>query len=148
MLQIGKYTPAQNGREASIERAYYGQGFIMKDEEAYVKHPDKVCYVPELSDAAYTHNDLLRICDGQEALARACFDGCDWQHPETWYTELFSCCGWVECPTCNRVFDAEATQECPFCHAIIDPKPSKILSFQRVPEYSPLTPKGENKGGR
>ena len=70
MLQIGKYTPAQNGRDALIQREFYGQGYIVKDEAAFLSHPDKVCYVPELSDTPYTHNDILALCDGQEALAR------------------------------------------------------------------------------
>ena len=74
MLQIGKYVPAHNGREALIQREFYEQGYIVKDEAAYRSHPERVCYVPELSDTPYTHNDLLALCDGQEALARMCFD--------------------------------------------------------------------------
>ena len=38
---------------------------------------------------AYTHNDLLALCDGQEALARVCFDCLNWQSPETWVDEQF-----------------------------------------------------------
>ena len=43
-------------------------GYIFKDEAAFLSHPDQVCYVPELSDTAYTRNDLLALCDGQEKL--------------------------------------------------------------------------------
>ena len=87
MLQIGKYVPAHNGREALIQREFYEQGYIVKDEAAYRSHPKRVCYVPELSDTPYTHNDLLALCDGQEALARVCFDCLNWQSPETWMDE-------------------------------------------------------------
>ena len=71
MLQIGKYTAPQDGRPAIIQREFYGQGYIFKDEAAFLSHPDQVCYVPELSDTAYTHNDLLALCDGQEKLAQS-----------------------------------------------------------------------------
>ena len=54
MLQIGKYVPAHNGREALIQREFYEQGYIVKDEAAYRSHPERVCYVPELSDTPYT----------------------------------------------------------------------------------------------
>lgn len=116
MLQIGKYTPAQNGREALIQREFYGQGYIVKDEAAYITHPDQVCYVPELSDVLYTHNDLLALCDGQECFARLCFDCVDWQSPETWIEEQFAYGEWKECPTCSRWIGFELMRECPHCH--------------------------------
>ena len=46
MLQIGKYTAPQDGRPAIIQREFYGQGYIFKDEAAFLSHPDQVCYVP------------------------------------------------------------------------------------------------------
>ena len=119
MIQIGKYTSARDGREALIQREFYGQGYIVKDEVAYVAHPEQVCYVPELSDTPYTHNDLLAICDDQENLARACFDCCDWQSPETWFEELFLI-GWIKCPACGRVYDTETLSDCPFCKGGLD----------------------------
>ena len=115
MIQIGKYTPAQNGREALIQREFYGQGYIVKDEVAYVAHPDQVCYVPELSDSAYTHNDFLALCNGQEELARECFYAVDWQSPDTWVDEQYQQGEWAECPTCGRVFEPFDTPEYPFC---------------------------------
>jgi hypothetical protein len=33
-LKIGQYTPATDEAEAIIEREFYGQGYIFKDEEA------------------------------------------------------------------------------------------------------------------
>ena len=115
MLQIGKYIPAHNGREALIQREFYAQGYIVKDEAAYRAHPDRVCHVPELSDTPYTHNDLLALCDGQEALARACFDCLNWQSPETWVDEQFYFGEWARCAHCRRVYDAGDHEACPHC---------------------------------
>lgn len=53
-LKIGEYVPAdeERGTPRKIRRDYYRQGWIFKDEEAYLdeKHPDRICYIPELSD--------------------------------------------------------------------------------------------------
>lgn len=115
MLQIGRYTAPQGGRPAIIQREFYGQGYIFKDEAAFLSHPDKVCYVPELSDTAYTHNDLLALCDGQEQLAQRCFDCLNWQSPTTWVDEQFIFGEWVRCEKCHRVYDAEDNAACPHC---------------------------------
>lgn len=53
-LKVGGYTPETEDTEAVIDRDYYRQGWIFKDEEAFLHYPDKVCYVPELSDEGYT----------------------------------------------------------------------------------------------
>ena len=42
MLQIGRYTAPQDGRPAIIQREFYGQGYIFKDEAAFLSHPDQV----------------------------------------------------------------------------------------------------------
>lgn len=115
MIQIGKYTPAQNGRDAIIQREFYGQGYIVKDEVAYVAHPDQVCYVPELNDTPYTHYDLLELCDGQEELARICFDCIDWQSPSTWLNDQFAADEWTICESCGRMYDCYNNTICPHC---------------------------------
>ena len=114
-LKVGGYTPETEDTEAVIDRDYYRQGWIFKDEEAFLHHPDKVCYVPELSDTAYTHNDLLALCDGQEKLAQCCFDCLNWQSPTTWVDEQFIFGEWVRCEECHRVYDAEEHSSCPHC---------------------------------
>ena len=48
-LKIGSYTPETEDQEAVIDRGYYRQGWIFKDEEAFRLYPERVCYVPELS---------------------------------------------------------------------------------------------------
>lgn len=87
MIQIGKYTPASARCPAQIQREFYGQGYIVKDEPAFLSQPNRVCYVPELSDTLYTRWDFLRICNAQPELAQICFDCVDWEHPETWVEE-------------------------------------------------------------
>lgn len=115
MIQIGKYTCAKGDKPALIQREFYEQGYIVKDEAAYISQPDAVCYVPELSDTAYTHNDLLALCDGQEALARCCFDCLTWQSPSTWIDEQFTLGEWTVCKHCGRWFDCCDSEQCPHC---------------------------------
>ena len=86
-IQVGKYIPATAETVAQVDRDYYRQGWIFKDEEAFLHDQDQVCYVPELSDEAYTRRDFLRICGGDEELAKICFYNVDWQSPETWMDE-------------------------------------------------------------
>src|SRR5699024_2624843 len=68
-LKIGSYTPGTEDQEAVIDRGYYRQGWIFKDEEAFLHHPEQVCYVPELPDEGYTQQDFLAMCNGQEEVA-------------------------------------------------------------------------------
>lgn len=86
-IQVGKYIPATAETVAQVDRDYYRQGWIFKDEEAFLHDQDQVCYVPELSDEAYTRRDFLRICGDDEELAKICFYDVDWQTPETWMDE-------------------------------------------------------------
>lgn len=82
-LKIGSYTPPdENGNGEKMDRKYYRQGYIFKDEEAFydTKHPDKVCYIPETSDTKYTRNTILRECNYQTKLAEEVFEALDWQH--------------------------------------------------------------------
>lgn len=77
-VKVGSFKPADemNEKGAVIERDFYRQGNIFKDEEAYLdkEHPDKVCYIPELSDSLYTRQDFLDMCNGQEDIADRIFE--------------------------------------------------------------------------
>ncbi len=115
-LKIGEYTPLTEEADEVIHRAYYRQGMIFKDEEAFLLHPDQICYVPELSDATYTHQDFLNLCNGQEKFAKECFYAVDWQHPETWVDEQFLGDEWGWCEHCNLIFSMDGEQKpCPHC---------------------------------
>lgn len=121
LLEIGSYMPGADGAEAVIDREYYRQGFIVKNEAAFLHHPEQVCYVPELSDAAYTRQDFLSLCNGQEAFARECFYAVDWQHPETWVDEQFILDEWELCPHCHQLYDMAGERcPCPICGASPD----------------------------
>jgi len=121
-LKVGQYTPATGETEAIIEREFYGQGYIFKDEESFDTSLDTVCYVPELSDAAYTHQCFLDMMDGQEALARDLFDRVDWQHPETLLEEDYANGEYTDCLECGRIFACYGKTECPHCNS-----PYKII---------------------
>jgi hypothetical protein len=99
---IGSYTPATDESPAIIEREFWGQGYIFKDEEAFLNHYDKPCYIPELSDNVYTKQDFINLCGGREDLAAICFDIVDWQHPESWIDEQFLGGEWDDCPECGH----------------------------------------------
>jgi hypothetical protein len=111
--QIGSYTPATDETVAVIEREYWGQGWIFKDEEAFYNHCDKPCYVPELSDTVYTKQAFINMCGGREDYAQECFDTVDWQHPETWVEEQFANGEWDECPACHHWYSRWAKDKPP-----------------------------------
>ena len=69
MLKVGNYNP----KTGEIEREGYGQGYIFKDEDAFLNRPDDVCY---------TKNDIVSICKGNEEIASEVFNNVDWQSPE------------------------------------------------------------------
>jgi hypothetical protein len=116
-LQVGHYTPATDETAALIDREFYGQGYIVKDEHAYATDLEQVCYIPELSDATYTHQSFLDLCDHQESLAVDLFDRVDWQHPESLLEEDYVHGELDDCAACGRMFLSYDAKECPHCHA-------------------------------
>lgn len=108
-LKIGEYTPADEefGAPEVIERGYYRQGWIFKDEEAYLdeEHPDRICYIPELSDSLYSRKDFLDMCNGQKEFADELFYESDWQHPESLMTDWIVNNEWVKCRHCGSLID-------------------------------------------
>ena len=117
-LKIGSYTPETEDQEAVIDRGYYRQGWIFKDEEAFRLYPERVCYVPELSDEGYTRQDFLAMCNGQEELAEFLFEMVDWQSPETLKSELLATYEIDFCPVCKKYYFMQGEQiPCPICGA-------------------------------
>ena len=115
-LKVGTYVPETEEKEAVIQREYYRQGGIFKDEEAFLSHADQVCYVPELSDGAYTRQDFMALCNGQEDFATECFRAVDWQCPGTWVDEQYREDEWGYCPVCGKIYDmAGEVCACPVC---------------------------------
>ena len=100
-LKVGTYVPETEESGAVIRRDFYRQGWIFKDEEAFLSHADQVCYVPELSDGAYTRQDFMALCNGQEDFATECFRAVDWQCPGTWVDEQYREDEWGYCPVCG-----------------------------------------------
>lgn len=103
-LKVGKLGRLTSTGAKVIERAYYGQGYIFKDEGAFldVEHPDRTCYIPELSDNEYTRNDFLKLTKGDQFLAEELFYFCDWQHPESAFDDFKANGEIAYCPVCNK----------------------------------------------
>lgn len=122
-FKVGSYTEGTATAEPKIEREYFGQGDIFKDEKAFLKYKKKVCYIPELSDTTYTRQSFLDLCGGNEDLAAEAFDTVDWQHPETWAEEQFQHGEWDACEKCGWVFNCyrydnePPITHCPHCDA-------------------------------
>ena len=115
-LKVGTYVPGTEKKETVIQREYYRQGWIFKDEAAFLFHADQVCYVPELSDEGYTRQDFMALCNGQEDFAAECFRAVDWQCPETWVDEQYREDEWGYCPVCGKIYDmAGEVCACPVC---------------------------------
>ena len=57
----------------------------MKYQEAY-ERKSGVCYVAELSNEAYTHDQLVELCTSNgypPDMVDMLWEELDWQHPET-----------------------------------------------------------------
>ena len=81
-----------NRVDGIYNKEWYRQGFVYKDEEAFLYDQDKVCYIAEDDypnvEKRYTRKDIVRICKGDVKMAQIVFYLLDWQHPETVYDEL------------------------------------------------------------
>ena len=117
MLKVGKFVPGneEDGIPDVIEREHYGQGMIVKDEEAFKNRPDDVCYIPELSDSLYTRKCFVELCDSNEEMAEELFECCDWQHPESLMEDWIVNGEWERCERCGRLFDCAVADACPNC---------------------------------
>lgn len=92
--------------ETLVKLGYYDDGLsygeIFKDEEAYDNDWDAICYVPEYgfdecepdTDGfyetfdGYSHNDLLKLCNGNRELCDYLFHSqCVWAYPSTYIEE-------------------------------------------------------------
>lgn len=73
------------------KKDWYRQGWIFKDEEAFLFKPDECCYIAESDypndEKHYTRTDIVQICRGDVEVATMIFYMLDWQHPETLYDE-------------------------------------------------------------
>lgn len=110
ILLVGSYSPERGNEPEKIDRDYYRQGWIFKDEDAFQNRPDDVCYIPELSDEKYTRNDILKILAGDEELAKTMFKELDWQHPESLLEDWKANGEIAWCPHCIK-FLAESDHE-------------------------------------
>lgn len=83
----------------TLPREWIGQGWGYKAEWDSNK-PDDIIYIPEYAydeedeeqlvcrGCAYSYNDFMNMCDGNEEEARYLFDYVDWQNPLTALHEI------------------------------------------------------------
>lgn len=93
MIEIGKRIKTSEG--VSYELEYGGEGYIYKNEDAFLNRPDAVCYIPEYAadgcegwrvpqnEDCFTHNSLLALCKGNEEVCRDLFYSLEWTYPST-----------------------------------------------------------------
>lgn len=90
-LKVGSKDIHEDGT-ITYSKDWYRQGFVYKDEEAFLFSEDDVCYIAEddypEEEKHYTRTDILRMCDNDLKKARYVFYMLDWQHPETVCDEL------------------------------------------------------------
>lgn len=119
-LLVGEYIPPdEDGQGEVIKREFYGQGMIFKSDEAFydTENPERICYIPELSDTRYTRNSFLLICNGQPEIAEELYNSVDWQHPETLMDEWERHGEIDTCKECGKLFNCYGVAECPHCGA-------------------------------
>ena len=141
---IGSYTPEKGDADAVIERGATEQGYVFKDERAFVKYKRKVCYIPELHDGGYTRQDFLDMCGGNEVVAAELFDMVDWQSPETLLEEWFQHGENEKCEKCGYVFNIYRYENqppvvaCPKCGTALETEEEKPMqafaSMEQVAE--------------
>lgn len=112
---IGVCKIDENRKIVELKRGPLRQGWGFKNSDAFEHSPQAPCYVPELFDIAYTKEDILEMCDGQESIARKIFYQLDWQLPETLLDEELSEGELTVCEFCRKMFESYWTCKCPHC---------------------------------
>lgn len=85
-------------KKRTLPKEWIGQGWGYKAEWDSNK-PDDIIYIPEyayekyeeeelMEIDAYSYNDFMKMCDGNEEEARYLFDYVDWQYPSTALHEI------------------------------------------------------------
>lgn len=116
--KIGKCVVNEDREIVELEKGYYRQGWIFKDEYAFYHEPEKPCYVPEEEEENfYTREDFIALCNGQEKIAEMIFDEVDWQHPETCFDEQFQHGELDICQSCHKIFMSYDVACCSYCGA-------------------------------
>jgi len=118
MLVVGRYIPPdKNGEGEIIEKDWFRQGWIFKDEDAFTNRPDDICYIPELSDTKYSGKDILQECGGSKEVAEEIFNELDWQHVESLLEERKAAGEIDDCKECGKTFFCHGMEMCPYCGA-------------------------------
>ncbi len=112
-----------NGEIVKLERGWLRQGFVYKNPNAYHNDKSAVCYVPELSDTAFTGQDFLDMCNGQPEIADRVFVDIDWQHPGSYLNEQDD--EEIGVCKCGKWYWRYDLDKCPYCGANLSNQLSK-----------------------
>ena len=90
-------------RTKSMPQFDIGQGFGYKCDLDKSK-PEDIIYIPEYAyedetinrENAFSWNDFVELCDGDEEKAEFIFNDCDWQYPTTCIEDWKSIEAWEE----------------------------------------------------
>lgn len=105
MITIGQRIETSDGIFYELESN--GEGNIYKNEDAFLKRPDEVCYIPEHAaedhegwqipenEDCFTHNSLLRLCKESEEICCNLFYSLEWTFPSTLLDE-WDMCGYFD----------------------------------------------------
>lgn len=115
-MVVGECRLDADGEIEYLQREWFRQGMIFKDEEAF-ETGKGVCYVPELTDTLYDRDAFLAMANGQKDIAKMIFDAVDWQHPETYLDEQYVNGELDVCKNCEKIFESYDAKKCPHCGA-------------------------------
>lgn len=111
---IGVLLTDDDGYYIKVIRDSSEQGNVFKDPIAY-RNKKAICYIPELSDDAYTYEDFLALADGSTEVADYLFETVDWQSPSTLFNENVNEGEIDNCPVCNKLYMSYNKPLCDAC---------------------------------
>lgn len=76
----------EEGEVVEIGKEWLSQGYVYKNSAAFYSR-EGICYIPELTDNAYTYYDFLEVAEGDSEKAEILFENVDWQSPESLFSE-------------------------------------------------------------
>jgi hypothetical protein len=106
----------------------------LKDKNIFDSEMDLICY-STLDGDNYTRRQFIEICKGQVNIAEIIFNECDWQHPETYLTEVIESGLMAECEKCGKIFvthneDAEESF-CQDCNQVCIDTPNGFICVEK-----------------
>jgi hypothetical protein len=97
MVTCGCKMVDDKGKVIDYIPSYTTEGRCYKDDDAFVSG-EGVCYIPEYAfddelniKDTYTRDDIVSVCDGDDAMADMVYFSLSWEYPETRYEDIKFC---------------------------------------------------------